>query len=232
MDALTVTGHTVGENIEYLEKIGYFRRSDEYMGNFNLKASDIIRPFDSPEDTDSGVSILKGNLAPNGSVIKHYAVDKRMYHFEGAAKVFENEESAEEAIYNGTIKPGDVVVIRYVGQKAAGMPEMLKATDAVCNKEELNNSCALITDGRFSGASRGPCIGYISPEAAEGGTIAYVDDGDIIEIDINKRSINIIGFNGKKRSISDIDTELKSRRANREHKTFKHKGVLKFLDLD
>lgn len=232
MDALTVTGHTLGENMEYLEKIGYFRRSDEYMKNFNLKASDIIKPFDSPEDTDSGISILKGNLAENGSVIKHCAVDKSMYYFEGKAKVFENEESAEEAIYNGTIKPGDVVVIRYVGQKAAGMPEMLKATDAVCNKEELNNSCALITDGRFSGASRGPCVGYLFPEAAEGGTIAYIDDGDIIEIDINKKSINVVGFRGEKHSKSEVEAELKLRRTQREHKTFKHKGVLRFLDLD
>ena len=232
MNALTVTGYTLGENIEYHEKTGYFRRSDEYMGNYNLRSSDIIRHFNSPEENESGVSILKGNLAPNGSVIKHCAMDKSMYYFEGAAKVFENEESAEEAIYNGAIKPKDVVVIRYVGQKAAGMPEMLKATDAVCNKEELNNSCALITDGRFSGASRGPCVGYISPEAADGGMIAYIDDGDIIEIDVNKRSINIVGFKGEKRSKSEVEAELELRQNSREHKTFKHKGVLRFLDLD
>ncbi len=117
-------------------------------------------------------------------------------------------ESAEEAIYSGDIKPGEVVVVRYVGVKAAGMPEMLKATDAICNKEELNNSCAIVTDGRFSGATRGPSVGYLLPEAAEGGPIAYIDDGDIIEIDVYKKDVSVIGINGRKCSAEEVEKEL------------------------
>lgn len=231
LDIPTVTGRTVGENLDYLEKTGYFRRSEEYLRNYGLKPSDIIKDINNPEDNDSGVTILKGNLAPEGAVIKHCALSKNMYHFEGLARVFDNEESAEAAIYNGDIKPGEVVVVRYVGKKAAGMPEMLKATDAICNKDELNNSCALITDGRFSGATRGPSVGYLLPEAAEGGPIAYLKDRDIIEIDVYKKSVNIVGIDGNKLAPEKIDLELSKRKAEIEIKTFKHKGVLRFLDM-
>ncbi len=231
LDIPTVTGRTVGENLDYLEKTGYFRRSEEYLRNYGLKPSDIIKDINNPEDNDSGVTILKGNLAPEGAVIKHCALNKNMYHFEGLARVFDNEESAETAIYSGDIKPGEVVVVRYVGKKAAGMPEMLKATDAICNKDELNNSCALITDGRFSGATRGPSVGYLLPEAAEGGPIAYLKDRDIIEIDVYKKSVNIVGIDGNKLAPEKIDLELSKRKAEIEIKTFKHKGVLRFLDM-
>ena len=231
LDIPTVTGRTVGENLDYLEKTGYFRRSEEYLRNYGLKPSDIIKDINNPEDNDSGVTILKGNLAPEGAVIKHCALNKNMYHFEGLARVFDNEESAETAIYSGDIKPGEVVVVRYVGKKAAGMPEMLKATDAICNKDELNNSCALITDGRFSGATRGPSVGYLLPEAAEGGPIAYLKDRDIIEIDVFKKSVNLVGIEGKKLPPEEIDLELLKRKDEIEIKTFKHKGVLRFLDM-
>ncbi len=231
LDIPTVTGRTVGENLDYLEKTGYFRRSEEYLRNYGLKPSDIIKDINNPEDNDSGVTILKGNLAPEGAVIKHCALNKNMYHFEGLARVFDNEESAETAIYSGDIKPGEVVVVRYVGKKAAGMPEMLKATDAICNKDELNNSCALITDGRFSGATRGPSVGYLLPEAAEGGPIAYLKDRDIIEIDVYKKSVNLVGIEGKKLPPEEIDLELLKRKDEIEIKTFKHKGVLRFLDM-
>lgn len=231
LDIPTVTGRTVGENLDYLEKTGYFRRSEEYLRNYGLKPSDIIKDINNPEDNDSGVAILKGNLAPEGAVIKHCALNKNMYHFEGLARVFDNEESAETAIYSGDIKPGEVVVVRYVGKKAAGMPEMLKATDAICNKDELNNSCALITDGRFSGATRGPSVGYLLPEAAEGGPIAYLKDRDIIEIDVFKKSVNLVGIEGKKLPPEEIDLELLKRKDEIEIKTFKHKGVLRFLDM-
>ncbi len=231
LDIPTVTGRTVGENLDYLEKTGYFRRSEEYLRNYGLKPSDIIKDINNPEDNDSGVAILKGNLAPEGAVIKHCALNKNMYHFEGLARVFDNEESAETAIYSGDIKPGEVVVVRYVGKKAAGMPEMLKATDAICNKDELNNSCALITDGRFSGATRGPSVGYLFPEAAEGGPIAYLKDKDIIEIDVYKKSVNLVGIDGNKLAPEKIDLELSKRKDEIEIKTFKHKGVLRFLDM-
>lgn len=228
---MTVTGHTIGENLKALEENGYFRRSEEMMRNMNMKPEDIIKTVDEPEDVDSGVTILKGNIAEGGAVIKHCAVDKSMYHFTGRARVFEDEQSAVTAIYEDRIKPGDVVVLRYVGKKAAGMPEMLKATDAICNKPELALSTALVTDGRFSGASRGPCVGYLLPEAAEGGTIAFVKENDIIEIDVNNKSINITGFDGEKKDREIVKDELSRRRKEMEVKSFKHKGVLKFLDV-
>ena len=227
---LTVTGKTIGENLDILEKSGFFRRSEEYMHNMGLASHDIIKSFDDPCSQDSGITILKGNLAEQGAVIKHCAVDRSMYHFVGCARVFDNEEAAEEAIYGGSIVPGDVVVIRYVGKKAAGMPEMLKATDAILNKGDIAMKTALLTDGRFSGASRGPCVGYLLPEAAEGGMIAYLKDGDIIEIDVDKKAVNVIGYNNEKHSPQEVDAEFISRKASMSVKQFKHKGVLKFLD--
>lgn len=229
---LTVTGKTIEENLRELEESGYFRRSVEMLHNMNLSPEDIIRPFDNPADTDSGVTILKGNLASGGAVIKHCAVDKSMYHFTGTARVFDDEESAVSAIYRDEIKPGNVVVIRYVGKKAAGMPEMLKATDAICNKPALATSTALVTDGRFSGASRGPCVGYLLPEAADGGIIAFIKDGDVIEIDIENKDISVIGVNGEKCSREELDNEFRKRRNEIIPRQFKHKGVLKFLDID
>lgn len=229
---ITVTGKTVGENLKELEKNGYFRRSGEMLKNMNMLPEDIIKTFENPADRDSGVTILKGNLAEGGAVIKHCAVDKSMYHFLGRAKVFDDEESAVSAIYKDEIKPGDVVVIRYVGKKAAGMPEMLKATDAICNKPALATATALVTDGRFSGASRGPCVGYLLPEAAEGGAIAYLKDDDLIEINIENKSISIAGINKKKCSEKDIEAEFERRKKEIRPKQFIHKGVLKFLDID
>ena len=228
---ITVTGRTIGENLDALMKSGFFRRSGEFMHNMNLKPEDIIKPFDAPADKDSGLTILKGNIAEKGAVIKHYAVDKSMYHFTGRARVFETEESAVKAIYEDEIKPGDVVVLRYVGKRAAGMPEMLKATDAICNKPALALSTALVTDGRFSGASRGPCIGYLLPEAAEGGSIAYVMENDIIEIDIENKSINVTGIAGELRSPAEIRDVFEKRKREINIKQFRHRGVLKFLDM-
>ncbi|MCI8342824.1 MAG: dihydroxy-acid dehydratase [Firmicutes bacterium] len=231
MDLPTVTGKTLKENIEFLERTGYFRRSAEFLGNFGMKPTDIIKSVDSPEDSDSGVTILKGNLARGGAVIKHCAVDKSMFFFTGRARVFDTEEAAVAEIYSDKIKPGDVVVIRYVGKRAAGMPEMLKATDAICNKPKLNNTTALVTDGRFSGATRGPSVGYLLPEAADGGEICLVEDEDLIEIDIRRKSINIVGTKGKRQTESEIENEFFERRKRHKAKEFSHKGVLKFLNM-
>lgn len=229
-DVLTVTGKSLGENLQELENTGYFRRCEEYLRNFNLHSSDIIKSVKKPEDLDSGITILKGNIAPEGAVIKHCAVDKSMYYFVGRARIYDTEEDAIDEIYNDKILPGDIVVIRYKGVKAAGMPEMLKATDAICNKPLLNLTTALLTDGRFSGASRGPSVGYIRPEAANGGPIGLLDNGDLIEIDIKKRGLNIIGINGVECSVDKIQYELEKRRKNNIQKEFKHIGALKFLN--
>ena len=181
------------------------------------------------EINDSGITVLHGNLAPEGAVVKHCAMDKSMYHFVGRARTFDTEEEAVAAIYEDRVQPGEVVVIRYRGKHAAGMPEMLKATDAICNKPALCRSTALITDGRFSGASRGPCVGYLLPEAADGGPIGLVRDGDLIEIDVLRRSLELVGLEGQRRDPREIAAELSVRKRKTPVKTFRHQGALRYL---
>lgn len=167
-DCMTVTGKTVGENIRYAEN----------------RNPEVIRPVENPYSRTGGLAVLKGNLAPDGSVVKRSAVVDEMLIHEGPARVFDCEEDAIEAIKGGRINPGDVVVIRYEGPKGGpGMREMLNPTSAIAGMG-LGSSVALITDGRFSGASRGASIGHVSPEAAVGGPIALVEEGDMIKIDI------------------------------------------------
>ena len=167
-DCMTVTGKTVGETI----------------ANHPVLNNDVIRPIDDPYSETGGIAVLRGNLAPDGCVVKRSAVLPEMLAHEGPARVFESEEEAQAAINAGKIKAGDVVVIRYEGPKGGpGMREMLNPTSAIMGMG-LGNSVALITDGRFSGATRGACIGHVSPEAASGGPIGIVQEGDIISIDI------------------------------------------------
>lgn len=175
-DLITATGKTVAENIEGCE----------------IKDTDIIRPVTNPYSTTGGIAVLKGNLAPDGCVVKRSAVAPEMLQHKGSARVFDCEEDAIEAIHAGNIKPGDVVVIRYEGPKGGpGMREMLNPTSAIMGSG-LGHCVALITDGRFSGATRGAAIGHISPEAAVGGPIVLVEEGDTIEIDINANTINLL----------------------------------------
>jgi len=153
---------------------------------------DVIRPLNKAHHKEGGIAILRGNLAPDGAVVKQSAVSKNMMSFEGVAKVFNSEEDGMKAILHGKIKAGDVVVIRYEGPKGGpGMREMLSPTATIAGMG-LSESVALITDGRFSGGTRGPCIGHVSPEAMEGGTIAIIKDGDRIKIDIPKRKIELM----------------------------------------
>ena len=174
-ECMTVTGKTVGENIE---------------GVVN-KDPEVIRPIDNPYTPTGGLAVLKGNLAPDGSVVKRSAVVDEMLVHEGPARVFDCEEDAIAAIKGGKIVAGDVVVIRYEGPKGGpGMREMLNPTSAIAGMG-LGSSVALITDGRFSGASRGASIGHVSPEAAVGGPIALVEEGDLIQIDIPNLSIHL-----------------------------------------
>lgn len=152
----------------------------------------VIRPLNKAYHKEGGIAILKGNLAPDGAVVKQTAVSKNMMRFEGTVKVFDSEEEGLKAIINGNIKPGDAVVIRYEGPKGGpGMREMLAPTSAITGMG-LGESVVLLTDGRFSGGTRGPCIGHISPEAMEGGPIAILRDGDKIRIDIPKRKIDVL----------------------------------------
>ena len=160
--------------------------------NAKNKAPKVIRPMSNPYSEDGGLSILFGNLAPDGAVVKKSAVDKDMLRHEGPARLFDSEEAAMKAIMNGKIKKGDVVVIRYEGPKGGpGMREMLSPTAAIAG-EGLDKDVALITDGRFSGGTRGAAIGHISPEAQEGGPIAVVKEGDIIRIDIPRKKLDLL----------------------------------------
>ncbi len=164
----------------------------EIARNAVVMDEEVIRPLDRAWHKEGGIAILKGNLAPEGAVVKQSAVSKKVMKFEGAARVFDCEEAAMKAIMTGRIKAGDVVVIRYEGPKGGpGMREMLSPTSAIAGMG-LSESVALITDGRFSGGTRGPCIGHISPEAMEGGPIAVLKNGDRLRIDIPKRKIEVL----------------------------------------
>jgi dihydroxy-acid dehydratase len=175
-DLITATAKTVGENIK--NSINYNH--------------DVIRPIDNPYSKTGGIAIVKGNLAPDTGVVKRSAVAPEMLKHEGPARVYDCEEDAIEAILGGKINPGDVVVIRYEGPKGGpGMREMLNPTSAIMGMG-LGSSVALITDGRFSGASRGACIGHVSPEAAVGGNIALVEEGDTISIDIDNNKLDFL----------------------------------------
>ncbi|MEG0075028.1 MAG: dihydroxy-acid dehydratase [Eubacterium sp.] len=174
-DIVTTTGKTIAENIKEVKNLN----------------TDVIRPVDNPYSKTGGIAVLKGSLAPDTCVVKQSAVLPEMLVHEGPAKVYESEEAAQKAINGGEITEGDVIVIRYEGPKGGpGMREMLNPTSAIMGMG-LGNSVALITDGRFSGATRGACVGHVSPEAAAGGPIAFVKDGDMITIDIPNRSIEL-----------------------------------------
>jgi len=175
IEEMTVSGQSIGKNIE----------------SAKIKNTEVIRKYDNPYSKESGIAVLYGNLAPEGGVVKVSAVSKKMYSFEGPARAYNSEEEAYQAIMDGKIKKGDVVVIRYEGPKGGpGMREMLAPTSALCGME-LDNDVALITDGRFSGATRGAAIGHVSPEAAEKGPIGMIEDGDIIKIDISNRELSV-----------------------------------------
>ncbi len=174
-NTVTVTGKTVEENIEQTVVLD----------------ANVIRPLTNPVHPEGGIAILKGNLAPKRAVVKATAISPKMIAHKGPAKVFDSEEEAMKAILNKEIREGDVVVIRYEGPKGGpGMREMLSPTATIAGMG-LSESVALVTDGRFSGATRGPCIGHVSPEAADGGPIAVLRNGDIIEIDVPKRKLNV-----------------------------------------
>ncbi len=213
LDVMTVTGKTLGENLEDLKANGFYEKCQEYLDRWNLKREDVIRPFDRPFGTDGSIAILKGNLAPDGAVVKHTVVPKEMFEAVLRARPFDCEEDAIKAVLTHEIRPGDAVIIRYEGPKGSGMPEMFYTTEAIASDAELGASIALLTDGRFSGASKGPAIGHISPEAAEGGPIALVEENDLIEINIPKRILRIVGANGERKSAEEIDAILAGRKA-------------------
>lgn len=198
-DTLTVSGKRLGELIK-----------DARVKDYN-----VIRPVDNPIRETGGLSILRGSLAPDGAVVKKSGVSESLYKFTGRARVFDSEDQATKAIFDNKIEKGDVVVIRYEGPKGGpGMREMLTPTSALVGMG-LDLDVALITDGRFSGATKGLAIGHVSPEAWEGGPIAYVQDGDLIEIDLNKREVNLL-----------VDKEELAKRTYRIPESHRRKGYL------
>ncbi len=188
---------------------------------------EVIFPIDKPIQKEGAIAVLKGNIAPLGSVIKQSAIAPKMRCFVGKARVFDNEDEALNAVLDGDIKPNDVLVVRYEGPKGSGMPELFYTSEAIASDPVLNKSTALITDGRFSGATRGPSIGHISPEAIDGGSIALIENEDLIEINIDRRSLNIVGFNNIRKSEQEINDILNKRKISWEKPPLKfHKGVL------
>ncbi len=213
LDVMTVTGKTLGENLDALAQSGFYAQREKALEPFGLKREDVIRPFDAPIGRNGAVAVLKGNLAPQGAVVKHSAVPQEMHRAVLRARPFDSEEEAIAAVLHKEIHPGEAVLIRYEGPRGSGMPEMFYTTEAISSDPELAASIALITDGRFSGASKGPAIGHVSPEAASGGPIALVEEGDLIEIDIPARVLRICGIGGQERTKEEVSAALQERQA-------------------
>ena len=236
LEAMTVTGKTLGENLEELKQNGFYGRCQKWLEDFNeryhvsLKKEDIIRPYGQAIGTDGSIAILRGNLAPEGAVIKHTACPKEMFQAVLNARPFDSEEECLDAVLKHKVQKGDAVFIRYEGPKGSGMPEMFYTSEAISSDQELGKSIALITDGRFSGASTGPVIGHCSPEAVDCGPIALVEEGDLIEIDVEGRKLNIIGIAGERKTMEEVAAVLEERRKNWQPREPKYKnGVLRLF---
>ena len=236
LDVMTVTGKTLGENLQELKENGYYERCEKWLKAFgdrygiSITRQDVIRPYDKAIGTDGSIAILKGNLAPEGAVIKHTACPKEMYQAVLRARPFDSEEECLSAVLRHEVEKGDAVFIRYEGPKGSGMPEMFYTSEAISSDKELGRSIALITDGRFSGASTGPVIGHCSPEAADGGPIALVEKDDLIEIDVFGRKLNIVGVKGERKTPEEIDAILAQRRKAWQPKPKKYqKGTLRLF---
>lgn len=236
LDVMTVTGKTLGENLKELKENGFYEKCSRWLGDFNKRygvnvtRQDIIRPYDQAIGTNGSIAILKGNLAPEGAVIKHTACPPEMYQAVLRARPFDSEEECLDAVLKHKVEKGDAVFIRYEGPRGSGMPEMFYTSEAISSDKELGRSIALITDGRFSGASTGPVIGHCSPEAVDGGPIALVEEGDLIEIDVFGRKLNIVGIAGERKSMEEIDAVLAERRKNWKPRGPKYqKGVLRLF---
>ena len=236
LDVMTVTGKTLGENLEELKGNGYYERCRQWLEEANaarglrLSREDIIRPYDRPLGDEGSIAILEGNLAPEGAVIKHTACPREMFSATLTARPFDSEEECIDAVLHHRVQPGDAVFIRYEGPKGSGMPEMFYTSEAISSDPELGKAIALITDGRFSGASTGPVIGHCSPEAQAGGPIALVEEGDLIRLDIRERRLDIVGIRGKEMTPEEIDAVLAERRQKWTPKPVRYEsGVLRMF---
>lgn len=214
LDCLTVTGKTLGENLEEIEHSRFFAERIGYLNNVKVTRREVLRPRSDPFGADGGVAVLHGNLAPDGAVIKAFSVPKEMHTHIGPARVFNFEDEALDALKARKVTPGDVVVIRYEGPRANGMPEMYFASAIIAADPALNTTTALVTDGRFSGAMKGPCVGHVTPEALDGGPIAFIEDNDLIEIHIPERRLAIVGIQGQRLPAEEIEHILAERRTH------------------
>ncbi|MBC9733991.1 dihydroxy-acid dehydratase [Nocardioides marmotae] len=225
LDALTVSGATVGENLERLVGKHLQRQAEMFLGNYQLRAQQVIHPIDDPVYASGSTVLLAGNLA-DGAIVKSHAVAESMLTHTGPARVFDREEDAIEATVTESIQPGDVVVVRYQGPRATGMPEMFFLSELIASNPVLAATTALVTDGRFSGASRGPCIGYAHPEAIDGGPLAFLEDGDLVEIDIPRRSLAVVGLAGRRATAEEVERAWRSRREGWTPPVVRHRGAL------
>jgi dihydroxy-acid dehydratase len=228
LDCLTVTGKTLGENLEEIEHSTFFMSERlGYLKNFKIDRDEIIRPRHDPFGTDGGLAILRGNIAPDGAMVKTFTVPKEMHVHTGPARVFEDEPDAINALIERTITPGDVMVIRYEGPHANGMPEMYFAAAILSSDPVLNHTTAIVTDGRYSGAMKGPCVGHVTPEALDGGPIALVEENDLIELNVPERRLAIVGIDGRARPEAEVTEILAQRRERWSPRPPRHtRGIL------
>ncbi|MBQ2691641.1 MAG: dihydroxy-acid dehydratase [Clostridia bacterium] len=226
LSVMTVTGKTLGENLQDVVKDNFLSRNAGYLANYGIDVDEVVRPVSSVKEIGS-LAMLKGNIAPEGSVVKYGALTDEMMVHEGKARVYDSEEACYGAVVAGEVDQGDVLVIRYEGPRGSGMPEMLMTTEAIVCDERLNGTVSLITDGRFSGATRGACIGHVSPEAASGGPIAFIRTGDIIRYDIPGRTLDVVGIDGVKKTPEEVAAVFAQRAKEGIIPRPKRKGVLK-----
>ncbi len=227
LDCLTVTGKTLGENLEDVARGTFFFENRGYLANVKVEPKEIIRPRADPFGAEGGIAVLRGNLAPGGAVIKHFSVPREMHIHIGPARVFDTEDRAVDALISREVKPGDVVIIRYEGPRANGMPEMYYATAIIAASNELSATCAVVTDGRYSGAAKGPAVGHVTPEALDGGPLAFVEDGDLIEINVPERRLAVVGTAEGRLSPEAVDAVLDQRRQRWVRPKSRHqRGIL------
>lgn len=225
LDALTVSGQTVGENLDRLSGSQLQRHAAMFLANYRVRPQEVIHAAGEPVYANGSTVVLSGSLA-DGALVKSHAVASAMQQHTGPARVFDTEPAAVDAVVGGQIRPGDVIVVRYQGPRATGMPEMFFLSELVAADPGLGASTALVTDGRFSGASRGPCVGYAFPEAIDGGQLALVRDGDLIEIDIPAGRLDLVGLDGQRLPAEQIGMAMAERRADWQPPVVAHTGAL------
>jgi dihydroxy-acid dehydratase len=211
LNCLTVTGKTLGENLDDIKRSGFFVETRGYLNNVRVAREEVLRPRDDPFGPEGGIAVLSGNLAPRGAVVKYFSVPHEMHVHIGPARVYENEDEAVAALIARRVEPGDVVVIRNEGPRANGMPEMYFATTIIAADPALMASTAIVTDGRFSGAAKGPAVGHVTPEAMDGGPIGLVEEGDLIEIHIPERRLAVVGVRRQRCTSDQVENVLAER---------------------